>query len=121
MTHNYSRVPLPSPIDDKYLAVSKEGTKQPDGIISSNEFLHQNMKLIGILWKVLLTVYHNVDEPADELSSPAPETDFKAIMEIDRSLEDFEESLPEVFTWKFSNAPRPHRTFRRQSNVLHAR
>ncbi|CAG8929589.1 unnamed protein product [Penicillium salamii] len=121
MTHNYSRVPLPSPIDDKYLAVSREGRKQPDGIISSNEFLHQNMKLIGILWKVLLTVYHNVDEPTDEPSSPAPETDFKAIMEIDRSLEDFEESLPDIFTWKLSNAPSPHRTFRRQSNVLHAR
>ncbi|CAG7928945.1 unnamed protein product [Penicillium olsonii] len=121
MTHDYSNVPLPSPVDDRYLAASKEGSSQPDGITSKNQFLHQNMKLIGILWKVLLTVYHSGDEPTSRQSSPTPESNFKAIMELDRSLEEFEYSLPDVFAWKLPNATSPDRRFRRQSNVLHAR
>lgn len=121
MTKDYSKVPLPSPTDDKYLALGKDGIQQPDGVISKNQFLHQNMKLIGILWKVLSTIYHSGDEPPDEQCSLSLEGDFKAMMEIDRSLEEFEAELPTVFTWKQPHPSTLDRTFRRQSNVLHAR
>ncbi|KAJ5222793.1 uncharacterized protein N7469_009033 [Penicillium citrinum] len=95
MTQNFSRVPLPSPVDDRYLSVGRQGAAQPEGTVSTNQFLHENMKLIGILWRILLTVYHSEDESQrEEESSPIPENDFKAIMAIDKSLEDFESSLP---------------------------
>lgn len=122
MTQNFSRVPLPSPVDDRYLSVGRQGAAQPEGTVSTNQFLHENMKLIGILWRILLTVYHSEDESQrEEESSPIPENDFKAIMAIDKSLEDFESSLPPVFAWISPNPPNSDRTFRRQSNVLRAR
>lgn len=72
------------------------------------------MKLIGILWKILLTVYRGEDEsPEEEESSRAPESDFKAIMAIDKSLEEFESSLPTVFAWMPLNPLKSDRTFRR--------
>lgn len=121
MSSDHSRVPLPSPIDDKYLSLGHQGSRQPEGTISTNQFLHQNMKLIGILWKVLLKIYHSQDETQEETDSPAREDEFKAVMEIDKALEEFEFSLPTVFAWKPSNTPSSNRTLRRQSNVLHAR
>lgn len=121
MTKNYSRLPLPSPTDDKYLSLGKDGSQQPDGVISKNQFLHQNMKLIGILWRVLLTIYHSGDEPPDGQFPLSVEGDFKAMMEIDRSLEEFEAQLPVVFKWDSPHKSTLDRTFRRQSNVLHAR
>ncbi|KAL2866488.1 uncharacterized protein BJX67DRAFT_372467 [Aspergillus lucknowensis] len=122
MTQNCLRVPLPSPDDDKHLSASRQGTGQPEGTTSTNQFLHQNMKLIGILWKILLTVYHGEQEIPEEVeSSPVPENDFKAIMAIDKALEGFEASLPSVFSWTPRAPPNSDRTFRRQSNVLHAR
>ncbi|KAJ5775767.1 uncharacterized protein N7511_000778 [Penicillium nucicola] len=90
MTPNSSHTPLPSPVDDKYLAAEAQ---QPEGTISSNQFLHQNMRLIGILWKILLKVYRSEDEGPAEESSSAPEG-FKAIMDLDRLLEEFTASLP---------------------------
>ncbi|OQD95699.1 hypothetical protein PENSOL_c019G00914 [Penicillium solitum] len=121
MTSDHSRVPLPSPVDDKYLSLGHQGSRQPEGTISTNQFLHQNMKLIGILWKVLLKIYHIQDETQEETRSPVREDEFKAVMEIDKALEEFEISLPVVFAWKPPNTPSSNRTLRRQSNVLHAR
>lgn len=121
MTQNFLRVPLPSPVDDKYLSASRQGTGQPEGITSTNEFLYQNMKLIGILWKILLTVYHGEHESPEEECSPIPENDFKDIIAIDKSLEEFESSLPSVFSWTRPTPPSSDRTFCRLSNVLRAR
>lgn len=117
MTPSSSQTPLPSPVDDRYLA---SGTQQPEGTISTNQFLHQNMKLIGILWKILLRIYRSDDGNSAEESTSAPES-FNAIMDLDRSLEDFKASLPTVFAWGSSNVQNTDHTFRRQSNVLHAR
>lgn len=122
MTQNCLRVPLPSPVDDKDLSAGRQGTGQPEETTSTNQFLHQNMKLIGILWKILLAVYHGGHGgPEEEESSPVPENDFKVIMAIDKSLEEFESSLPPVFSWTPRTPPNSDRTFRRQSNVLRAR
>lgn len=123
MTQNCLRVPLLSPVDDKYLSAGRQGTGQPEGTTSTNQFLHQNMKLIGILWKILLTIYHGGEHesPEEEESSPVPENGFKAIMAIDKSLEGFESSFPLVFSWTPRTPPNSDRTFRRQSNVLRAR
>lgn len=121
MTPDYSRVPLPSPVDDRYLSHGSEGSRQPEGTISTNQFLHENMKLIGILWKVLLKIYHSEDETPEEDRSPTRGNEFKAVMEIDKALEEFESSLPIVFAWKPPNTPSSNPTLRRQSNVLRAR
>ncbi|KAJ5412651.1 uncharacterized protein N7487_007010 [Penicillium crustosum] len=121
MTPDHSRVPLPSPIDDKYLSLDKQGSQQPEGTISTNQFWHENMKLIGILWKVLLKIYHSEDDSSDEEHSPSRGKNSKDVMEIDKALEEFEASLPAVFAWKLPNITISNRTFRRQSNVLHAR
>lgn len=120
MTLNSSYIPLPSPVDDKYLASGNEGAQQPIGTISTNQFLHQNMRLIGILWKILLRIYRNDDEGPTEESTSVPEG-FKAVMDLDRLLEEFKASLPPVFAWGSSNLRNADRTFRRQSNVLNAR
>lgn len=117
MTPSSSQTPLPSPVEDKYLA---SGTQQPDGTISTNQFLHQNMRLIGILWKILLRIYRSDDGGPSEESTSVPEG-FKAIMDLDRLLEDFKASVPPVFAWGSSNFQNSDHTFRRQSNVLHAR
>lgn len=120
MTPNSSHTPLPSPVDDKYLAARDQEAQQPEGTISTNQFLHQNMRLIGILWKVLLKIYRSEDEGSAEESSSVPEG-FKAIMDLDRLLEEFKASLPPIFAWDSPSPRNTDRTFRRQSNVLHAR
>lgn len=120
MTPSYSQTPLPSPVDDRYLDAGDQGTQQLEGVISTNEFLHQNMKLVGILWKILLKVYRSEDESPTEESTSGSDG-FKAIMELDKSLEEFKSSLPQAFAWSISNPQSSDYSFRRQSNVLHAR
>ncbi|CAI7644110.1 unnamed protein product [Penicillium manginii] len=120
MTPDSSHIPLPSPVDDKHLAAGNQEAQQPKGTISTNQFLHQNMRLIGILWKILLKIYRSEDEGPAEESSSAPEG-FKAIMDLDRLLEEFKASLPPIFAWGSPSSQNTEHTFRRQSNVLHAR
>jgi hypothetical protein len=79
------------------------------------------MKLIGILWKVLLKIYHSGDEAPEEEASTPRGNELEAVMEIDKALEEFESSLPLGFAWKPPNIPSSNRTLRRQSNVLCAR
>ena len=57
------KVPLLSPIDDKYLAMGND-TFQPVETISPNQFLDENMRLIGILGKILSTIYHSTEPGA---------------------------------------------------------
>jgi hypothetical protein len=120
MTPDSSHIPLPSPVDDKHLAAGNQEAQQPKGTISTNQFLHQNMRLIGILWKILLKIYRSEDEGPAEESSSAPEG-FKALMDLDRLLEEFKASLPPIFAWGSPSSQNTEHTFRRQSNVLHAR
>lgn len=122
MTPNPDKVPLPSPVDDKYLAVGDNGADQPAGMLSGNQFLHENMKLIGILGKILLTVYHSSELGSDVDLPRTPEVDLGAVLEIDRNLEQFESNLPEALRWSgpYSQTG-PSFSFRRHSNVLHAR
>ena len=120
MTPSYSHTPLPSPVDDRYLDSGDQGTRQPEGVISTNEFLHQNMRLVGILGKILFKVYHSEDESPTEESSSVSDG-FNAIMELDKSLEEFKTSLPPAFAWSSPNHQNSDYSFRRQSNVLHAR
>lgn len=119
MTLMSSNVPLPSPTDDEYLTV--EG-HQPAGTVSSNQFLYENMKLIGILGDILSKVYHSA-APGPEAESPRPPADFQAVIDIDGALDEFEASLHPVLDWDPSKALSHDMNplFRRQANVLHAR
>lgn len=119
MTLTSSNVPLPSPTDDEYLAV--EG-HQPAGTVSSNQFLYENMKLIGILGDILSKIYHST-APGPEAESPRPPADFQAVIDIDGALDEYEASLHPVLHWNPSKALSHDMNplFRRQANVLHAR
>lgn len=122
MTQNSSQVPLPSPVDDQYLSMARNGAEQPEGTVSTNQFFHENMRLIEVLLKILLTIYHSTDNPSGhEAPHNTSENDLMAIMEIDKDLKKFESSVPSAFAWGPRSSPNIDRTFRRQSNVLHAR
>lgn len=116
-------VPLPSPIDDKYLAVdAEERIEQPPGTISGNQFMYENTRLIGILGKILSTVYHIAQ--SGETPKRA-EVDFQAVLEVDRALDEFEESLHPALQWRSPIQTQDELgsdpVCRRLSNVLHAR
>ncbi|RDW83542.1 uncharacterized protein DSM5745_03868 [Aspergillus mulundensis] len=115
-------VPLPSPIDDKYLAM--EGTvEQPPGEVSGNLFLYENTRLTGILGKILSTIYHSA-EPTSEPNTPQKAAlNLQAVLDIDCALVEYEQSLNPALQWD-PGAQSPLSAVplcRRLSNVLHAR
>ncbi|EAU38806.1 predicted protein [Aspergillus terreus NIH2624] len=91
--------------------------------ISHNQFLYENMRLIGILGKLLSTVYHSTEPGTDKGHLQPPSWDAQAIMDIERDLENFQSSLHPGLHWDPSQAwTRPiEPIFKRQSNTLHAR
>ncbi|KAL2851127.1 fungal-specific transcription factor domain-containing protein [Aspergillus pseudoustus] len=122
MTPSPYRVPLPSPIDDKYLAMG-EDVEQPTDIVSGNQFLYENTKLIGILGKVLCTIYHSSEITPDPNTPSRPEVDLQAVLDIDTALDEFEASLHPALHWAFGRRPDDNVdvTCKRLSNVLRAR
>ncbi|PYI10108.1 hypothetical protein BO78DRAFT_232765 [Aspergillus sclerotiicarbonarius CBS 121057] len=123
MTAPLQQVPLPSPVDDVYLSHGQNGSGQPTGTISTNQFLYENMRLISLLRQILLTVYQSTNPGTQETPPQTSESNFMAIIEIGKSLDEYESSLPPVFQWGERRLPESsvERPFRRQSNVLHAR
>ncbi|PLB50078.1 hypothetical protein P170DRAFT_445469 [Aspergillus steynii IBT 23096] len=96
-------IPLPFLPDDRGgSAVSDEQSQL------SHQFFQENMRLVGILGRILSTVYRSSELDAQ------PETDttvdFQVIMDIDQALESFESSLHPDLHWKFND------TFNRDSN-----
>ncbi len=123
MTPTPSKVPLPSPIDDKYLSMEGQGEIQSPGAVSPNQFLHENMKLIGILGHILSAVYHSTEPGSEVETQSSSEVDFQALMDIDRALCQFESELHPALHWdpqRVSNGD-INPSSKRQGNVLHAR
>ncbi|KAL4899441.1 hypothetical protein BDW74DRAFT_189049 [Aspergillus multicolor] len=115
-------IPLPSPIDDKYLASGKT-VQQPPNEVSGNQFLYENTRLIGILGKILSTIYHSVEQTTDPVPLHEANSSLPAILDIDRALDEYEQSLHPALQWG-PGAQSPLSEFplcRRLSNVLHAR
>ncbi|KAF9892311.1 hypothetical protein FE257_002088 [Aspergillus nanangensis] len=123
MTSAPSKVPLPSPTDDQYLGMGPHGATQPVGIVSANQFLHENMKLIGILGNILSAVYHSTEPGSEVEIQRPPDVDFQAVMDIDKSLTQFESDLHPALHWDPQRVPTSNINpiFGRQANVLHAR
>lgn len=124
MTRISCDFPLPSPVDDSCLSAGTEPDAQSEAdAISHNQFLYENMRLIGILGKLLSTVYHSTEPGTDKGHLQPPSWDAQAIMDIERDLENFQSSLHPGLHWDPSQAwTRPTEPiFKRQSNTLHAR
>ncbi|KAL2823559.1 fungal-specific transcription factor domain-containing protein [Aspergillus cavernicola] len=118
MTSSPDNVPLPSATDDRYLAMADE-VDQPPGQVSPNQFMHENMRLIQILSKILARIYHSTEPIPEPAALRRPDVDLQAIVDIDRDFDDFEASLHSAFQWTTRDPIDPGS--KRQSNVLHAR
>ena len=124
MTRIPCEIPLPSPVDDSCLSAGTQSDAQSQGsAIPYNQFLYENMRLIGILGNILSTIYHSNEAGTDKGPLQFPPSDGQAVMEIERALEDFQSSLHPGLRWDsnqvWSSPMEP--IFKRQSNSLHAR
>lgn len=120
------RVPLPSPIDDRYLSLANPSRAQPPDIFSTNQFCVENTKLAKLLAEILETVYHPRAESVHRkyVSSDVsmPEHSFDTIVALGMSLEDVANDLPPRLHWsRNQNLADVAPVIQRQSNVLHAR
>ncbi|KAL4801266.1 fungal-specific transcription factor domain-containing protein [Aspergillus unguis] len=120
MTSIPFKVPLPSPIDDKYLAVDR--LEQPADEVSGNQFLYENTRIIGILGTILANIYHTTAPGPEVGTPPRDNVNLQAILEIDRALEEFEATVHPALQWTGArDMSNEHIVSRRLSNVLHAR
>jgi hypothetical protein len=115
-------VPLPSPVDDEYLAMG-EDIDQPSNVLSGNQFLFENTRLIRILGKILSTIYHSSEVTVQPETLSTPSLDLQAVLAIDAALDEFQASLHPALHWAFDKerADNADVTCKRLSNVLHAR
>ncbi|KAM0277682.1 hypothetical protein ACHAQH_005625 [Verticillium albo-atrum] len=108
---------VPAAVDDEFIisGSNDETCRQPEGIVSSNLFMVENIRLARILGNILASIY-----------GPSSCSDFSALVRLDGLLEDFRASLVDALRW-WARDPDlravTSRDFvlRRQSNVLHAR
>jgi hypothetical protein len=120
-------VPLPLAIDDEYLSSTRSDCRQPDGVVSRNQYLVESLKLAPILGQVLSTMYDAVRNGRQEVSGVAPSMDmmrasFMDMLHIEASLDNFESSLHPSLKWDVDcPSMAANNVFVRQSNVLHAR
>ncbi|KAH7472036.1 hypothetical protein FOMA001_g13485 [Fusarium oxysporum f. sp. matthiolae] len=110
-------VVIPAAVDDDFINPNNASCTQPEGIVSQNLFVVENIRLAKILGKILSSIYW-----------PSPSSDFSALVRLDGLLEDFKNSLVDPLKWWNGEATRepgdmPSRDhlLRRQRNVLHAR
>jgi hypothetical protein len=122
MTPPPYEVPLPSPVDDKYLAMGDD-VEQPSNILSRNQFLYENTRLIRILGKILSTIYHSSEVTVQPETLSTPSLDLQAVLGIDSALDEFQASLHPALHWAFDKerSDNADMTCKRLSNVLHAR
>ncbi|KAL6699119.1 fungal-specific transcription factor domain-containing protein [Trichoderma pleuroticola] len=119
-------VPLPLAIDDEYLSPTRYDCRQPDGIVSRNQYLVEGLKLVQVLGQVLSTMYNTMRNGQQEVSSDAPISTMRAkfmdMLQIEASLDHFESSLHPSLKWDVGcPGMAANNVFARQSNVLHAR
>jgi hypothetical protein len=114
-------------IDDEHLNSSQSVCEQPQGALSQNMFMVENLKLAKVLANILGYIYGaDIRGPLGQQPQPmeSPDLSMSALLRLDGSLEQFEASLPEALSWKsdLRLAPSPVKTIlNRQKNVLHAR
>lgn len=108
---------VPAAVDDEFIRTDAETCVQPEGTISQNLFVVENIRLAKILGKILASIYW-----------PSSSSDFSALVRLDSLLEDFRTSLVGVLRWWDVETDREHgaltyrdHVLRRQRNVLHAR
>ncbi|KAH7310824.1 fungal-specific transcription factor domain-containing protein [Stachybotrys elegans] len=120
-------VPLPAAIDDEYLDSPGPSTLQQGRVLSGNLFVVENIRLAKILGMILSHMYSDSYPQTNQTTHVNPPSatasDFSTMTRLDRLLDEFEASLPDVLTWKaHGEASRCGDTvLRRQSNVLQAR
>ncbi|KKP05136.1 hypothetical protein THAR02_02731 [Trichoderma harzianum] len=67
-------VPLPLAIDDEYLSPNRCDCRQPDSIVSRNQYLVESLKLVQVLSQVLSTMYNATRDEEQKVSSGVPNT-----------------------------------------------
>jgi hypothetical protein len=116
---------VPAAVDDEFIGIHGDVCMQPEGTVSRNHFMVENIRLAKILGKILGSIYGPSSQSAD----------FTALVRLDGLLEDFRNSLIDVLRWwghekdpeiqsQMVASPAAlsrHKTLRRQGNVLHAR
>ncbi|RGP77236.1 hypothetical protein FLONG3_4751 [Fusarium longipes] len=107
---------IPSAVDDDFISGEASSCIQPEGTISQNLFMVENIRLAKVLGKILSSVYWH-----------SPSSDFSTLVLLESVLEDFRTSLVDALRWwgreSESQGALTHRdhVLRRQRNVLHAR
>lgn len=108
---------LPAAVDDEFIRPGTKTCAQPEGILSQNHFMVENIRLAKILNKILASIYW-----------PSSPSDFSALVRLDGLLENFKNSLVDVLRWwdnkttQDQGTPTPRiQLFQRQRNVLQAR
>ncbi|KAK2686063.1 hypothetical protein QWA68_015303 [Fusarium oxysporum] len=108
---------VPAAVDDEFICANATSCAQPEGTVSQNLFMVENIRLAKILGKILSSIYW-----------PSSSSDFSALVRLDGLLEDFMSSLVEPLKWWDAEAMRESgalslrdHLLRRQRNVLHAR
>lgn len=107
----------PAAVDDEFIRFDVQTCVQPEGTISQNLFVVENIRLAKILGKILASMYW-----------PSSPSDFSALVRLDGVLEDFRTSLVDVLRWWGRESERRYEAvtyreliLRRQRDVLHAR
>ncbi|KAG9496396.1 hypothetical protein J7337_012984 [Fusarium musae] len=105
---------VPAAVDDEFICPSTTSCMQPEGIVSQNLFVVENIRLAKILGKILSSIYW-----------PSSSSDFSALVRLDGLLEDFKTSLvPHLKWWDNDRVPTQGargQIIKRQRNVLQAR
>lgn len=120
------KVPLFSPIDDKFLSPSSTTSTQPEGIFSRTTFAVENVKLGEIIRQVLKQIYggRRTTMSVDDQSISMPS--FDSIIQLESMVSDFERNIPSELkqAWRSEShdADDAHaRILQCQSFVLRAR
>ncbi|KAL9562633.1 hypothetical protein ACKAV7_013197 [Fusarium commune] len=105
---------VPAAVDDEFICPNTTSCIQPEGTVSQNLFVVENIRLAKILGKILSSIYW-----------PSSSSDFSALVRLDGLLEDFKTSLVTDLKWWDNDrvqtqGARGH-VLKRQRNVLHAR
>lgn len=105
---------VPAAVDDEFICPNSTSCVQPEGTVSQNLFVVENIRLAKILGKILSSIYW-----------PSSSSDFSALVRLDGLLEDFRNSLVDDLTWWGNDTMRQQgardHVLKRQRNVLHAR
>jgi hypothetical protein len=121
-------VPLPAGIDDEFLSAEvNHELVQPSGQPSKMEFFRATLQLYEVLADIISRFYgprpdgQRTSGMDSENETLGPQ-DYASVLDLDRRLAGFWESLPEVLNYsQVEPDTHTHSAFVRQSNVLRAR